>query len=149
MAAWLSGLSAAALLAGAALKKIDATGGFFGAGALLLSTLLLFEWIWLAGQRRRAAGSVARLGFRNAGYRPGRSILCIALVGLATFLVVAVDAFRRPAEPFSGDRKSGDGGYPLLAESILPVYYDLNSPAGRENLNLTALGKDGEGTRFR
>ena len=145
----LAGLGAAALLAGAASKKIDQTGGFFGAGALLLSALLLYEWIWLGGQRRSLPCSVARLGFRNAGYRPGRSILCIALVGMATFLVVAVDAFRRPAEPFSGDRKSGDGGYPLLAESILPVYYDLNSAAGRENLNLTGLGKDARVTRFR
>src|SRR5712664_2546403 len=57
--------------------------------------------------------------------------------------------FRRPAEPFSGDRKSGDGGYPLLAESILPLYYDLNSPTGQENLNLTELGKLASIARFR
>ena len=101
------------------------------------------------GGRGSIPRSVARLGFRNAGYRPGRSILCIALVGLATFLVVAIDAFRQPAEAFSGDRKSGNGGYPLLAESILPLYYDLNSAAGRQNLNLTALGKQAVIARFR
>src|SRR6185503_17918309 len=115
-AAVLAGLGAIALLAAGAMKKIDPTGGFFGAGALLLSSLLLFEWIWLAGGRGGIPHSVARLGFRNAGYRPGRSILCIALVGLATFLVVAIDAFRQPAEAASIDRKSGNGGYPLLAE---------------------------------
>src|SRR5439155_7937413 len=44
----LAGLAAMALLASAAAKKIDQTGGFFGAGALLLSSLLLSEWIWLS-----------------------------------------------------------------------------------------------------
>ena len=149
MLAVLPGVAAVALLIAAATKTIDQTAGFFGAGALLLAAFLLFEWNWLAGGRGSIPRSVARLGFRNAGYRPGRSILCIALVGLATFLVVAVDAFRRPAEPFSGDRTSGDGGYPLLAESVLPIVYDLNSEAGQESLNLTALGKTATITRFR
>ena len=67
----LAGLSAVALLAAAASKKIDQTGGFFGAGALLLSSLLLFEWVWLSSGRGSIPRSVARLGFRNAGYRPG------------------------------------------------------------------------------
>ena len=147
-------LAAIALLICAALKRIDQTGGFFGAGALLLAAFLLYEWTWLAtggggALHFSSARDVPRLGFRNAGYRPGRAILCIALIGLATFLVVAIDAFRQPAQPFSGDRKSGDGGYPLLAESILPVYYDLNSPSGQDNLNLTALGKLAAITRFR
>jgi putative ABC transport system permease protein len=145
----LAGIAAAALLAAAAMKKIDPTAGFFGAGALLLASCLLYEWSWLAGRRGGIPASVPRLGFRNAGYRPGRSILCIALVGLATFLVVAVDAFRKPAEGFSGDPKAGDGGYPVMAESILPVFYDLNSPAGQETLNLSALGKSAAVARFR
>jgi hypothetical protein len=98
----LAAIAAVGLLAAAATKAIDQTAGFFGAGALLLAAFLLFEWTWLAGGSGSIPRSVARLGFRNAGYRPGRSILCIALVGLATFLVVAVDAFRRPAEPFYG-----------------------------------------------
>src|SRR3979490_1728048 len=96
-------------------EKLDQPCCFFGAGALLLSSLLLSKWIWLSSGRGGIPRSVARLGFRNAGYRPGRSILCIALVGLATFLGVGVDAFRQPAQPFSGDRRSGTGGYPLLA----------------------------------
>src|SRR5207244_13285571 len=99
------------------------------------------EWTGHDNATRGSVGRVRQVGFRNAGFRHGRSILCIALVGLATFLVVAVDAFRRAAEPFSGDRKSGDGGYPLLAESILPVYYDLNSQSGQASLNITEVGK--------
>ena len=142
-------LAAVALLAAASAGRLDRTGGFFGAGALLLSAALLWEWTWLASGGGALPRGVRQLGFRNAGHRPGRSILCIALVSLATFLVVAVGAFRRPAEGFSGDRKAGDGGYPLLAESVLPIYYDLNSPAGRDNLNLTALGASASIARFR
>ncbi len=144
-----SALAAIALLIAAALKRIDQTGGFFGAGALLLAAALLYEWTWLSTGGGALPRDLPRLGFRNAGSRPGRAILCIALIGLATFLVVAIDAFRQPAQSFSGDRKAGDGGYPLLAESILPVYYDLNSPSGQDSLNLTALGKLAQITRFR
>ena len=145
----LSALAAFAMIGAAALRRMDQTGGFFGGGALLLAAALLAEWTWLSGGASHIPRDVPRLGFRNAGHRPGRSILCIALVGLATFLVVAVDAFRRPAEGFSGDPKAGDGGYPLLAESILPVYYDPNSAAGRDNLNLTSLGDSVTIDRFR
>jgi ABC-type antimicrobial peptide transport system permease subunit len=145
----LAGLAAIALLAGAVVKRIDPAGGFFGAGALLLAAALLSEWTWLSTGGGGIPRSIARLGFRNAGFRPGRSILCIALVAMATFLVVAVDAFRQPVEGFSADPQSGDGGYPLLAESILPIYYDLNSPAGQDSLNLTALGSSASIARFR
>ena len=144
-----AGVAAIALLASAATNQIDQTAGFFGAGSLLLAAFLIYEWTWLASGGGKLPRDIPRLGFRNAGYRPGRSILCIALVGLATFLVVAVDAFRRPAEGFSGDRKSGDGGYPLLAESILPIYYDLNSQSGQATLNITEVGKLASVTRFR
>ena len=142
-------VTAAALLIAAALKKIDPTAGFFGAGTLLLAACLMFEWTWLTRGGGAIPRSLVRLGFRNAGHRPGRSILCIALVGLATFLVVAVDAFRRPFEAFSGDPKAGDGGYPLLAESIAPIVYDMNSKAGQQSLNLTAIEKLAKVERFR
>ena len=36
------------------------------------------------------------------------------------------------------DRKSGNGGFPLLAESLLPLVHDPNTPEGREALNLAA-----------
>ena len=42
-----------------------------------------------------AGGRFRSLGFRNATYRPGRSVLCIALIASAAFIIVSVDAFRR------------------------------------------------------
>jgi putative ABC transport system permease protein len=86
---------------------------------------------------------VLRLGFRNATYRPGRSVLCIALIASATFIIVAVDAFRRAEQDLTHDRKSGSGGFQLVAETVVPLVHDLNSSEGREAFNLAgseALG---------
>src|SRR5437868_12375631 len=49
--------------------------------------------------------------------------------------MVAVDSFRRSSVS-AADKKSGAGGFPLLAESLLPIVHDANTPAGREALNL-------------
>jgi putative ABC transport system permease protein len=139
------GLSASVLglllLLGATLHLINQTAGFFGSGTLLLVALLCYQSVWLRrspGKLIQGTGwfSLLRLGFRNATYRPGRSVLCIALIASATFIIVAVDAFRRETQSVTKDRRSGSGGFPLLAESLLPLIHDPNSREGREALNL-------------
>lgn len=125
-----------ALGGGAALTSGGA-GGFFGAGGLLLIAALCAQWLWLSAKNENVAHTVARLGFRNTTYRPARSVLCISLIAFATFLIVSLDAFRR-------DGKANAVGYPLVAESIHPVYHDLNSPVGRESANVPAI----ENARF-
>lgn len=127
----------------ASLKSIGQTGGFFGAGTLLLAALLCYEYGWLTRKVRNAISGngwwpVSRLGFRNATYRPGRSVLCIALIASASFIIVAVDAFKRDNSDSSLNKKSGSGGFPLLAESLLPLYHDPNTTEGREALNIIA-----------
>jgi hypothetical protein len=147
-------LGGIALLISASLKWIGQTAGFFGAGTLLLAALLFFEHGLLTGKVKRAIQGrgwwpVSRLGFRNATYRPGRSVLCIALIASAAFIIVAVDAFKRDTREASADVKSGSGGYPLLAESLLPLYHDPNTQEGRESLNIFAQkGIDPESVRF-
>ncbi|HLL16412.1 MAG TPA: ABC transporter permease, partial [Pyrinomonadaceae bacterium] len=133
------------LLVAAASKWVGNVAGFFGAGTLFLVALLCFQSAWLRRADRhttirgRGWWPVARLGFRNATHRPGRSVLCIALIASATFIIVAVDAFRRDAtDAVSTDRQTGTGGYTLLAESLLPLAHDPNDAAGREALNLNA-----------
>lgn len=134
----------ALLLAGAASKLIGDVAGFFGAGTLFLVALLCYQSAWLRRANTRTIHGrgwwpVARLGFRNTRHRPGRSVLCIALIASAAFIIVAVDAFRRdPSDAASTDKKDGTGGYTLLAESLLPIAHDPNDPAGREALNLSA-----------
>jgi ABC-type antimicrobial peptide transport system permease subunit len=129
-----------ALLVLGATKIIPQAAGFFGGGVVLLVAAITFISRWLnrpSSSYIHGAGwwTIARLGFRNATYRPGRTVLCITLIAAAAFIIVAVDSFRRSGVS-AADRKSGTGGYPLLAESLLPVVHDPNTPDGRESLNL-------------
>lgn len=137
-----SALLTFALLVASWAGWLNQVAGFFGSGTLLLISLMSFLYGWLSGrQHRLLAGKgyagLARLGFRNASWRQGRSLLCIALIASSTFIVVAVDSFRHHGSAPSLDPASGTGGYPLLAETLLPLAFDPNTPEGREQLNLS------------
>ena len=113
-------------------KRSPTSAGFFGAGFLLLISLLGLIAIYLRRTDRRSLSGqgwvpLVRLGARNTAYRPGRSLLCIALIAGATFIIVSTEAFRRDPQDVSLDPASGTGGYPLLASSSLPVLYDPNT----------------------
>jgi putative ABC transport system permease protein len=129
-----------ALLVLGAMQVIPQAAGFFGGGVVLLVAAVWFISRWLKRPSRshiHGAGwwTIARLGFRNATYHPARTVLCITLIASAAFIIVAVDSFRRSGVA-ADDRKSGTGGYQLLAESLLPVVHDPNTSEGRESLNL-------------
>jgi putative ABC transport system permease protein len=142
------------VLTGSLAGVVPETGGFFGAGSLLLAALLSSIALGLRRDRRKlVAGrgwkAVFHLGTRNAGYRPGRSLLCISLIASATFVIVSVEAFRHDPGKISMDKASGIGGFPLYAESALPVLHDLNTEAGKEALSLSSREADAlEGVRF-
>lgn len=136
-------LFGAVLLIASALHLIGQTSGFFVGGMLLLVAALCLQSAWLhrgGGKSINGTGwwAVGQLGFRNATYRPGRSVLCIALIASAAFIIVSVDSFRHRDGAAQLDQKSGSGGFPLLGEALLPVVYDPNTSEGRESLNLTA-----------
>lgn len=130
-------------------------GAFFGAGAasLIATMFLLSSWLRsrpstvIAG---RSTGSVLRLGFRSAAFRPGRSVLSAALIASAAFIIVSVDAFRKGGGEIGGDRGSGTGGYALMASSELPLVHNPNDAAGREALIVSAPEfEQARFTRFR
>jgi hypothetical protein len=134
------------LLIVGALRVIPQVAGFFGGGVVLLVAAVCFLSAWLQRRNRtpiRGTGwwSISLLGFRNAAYRPSRTVLCVALIASAAFIIVSVDAFRRTGSAAS-DRNSGTGGFPLLAESLLPIVHDINTHEGREALNLNASNND-------
>ena len=120
------------------------TGAFFGAGTSLLMSCLCWLTFRLRRPSRALLGghgwwSVSRLGFRNAAYRPGRSVLSVAVIASATFMLISVDAFRRDDRAALTDPHSGTGGYLLLVESMLPIVHDPNSRDGRELLGLSGI----------
>jgi putative ABC transport system permease protein len=114
-------------------------GTFFGSGAMLLTAGLALVWAWLKRPRHapvtgHGAAALARLGSRNATRNPTRSLLTAALLSSAAFLLVAVESFRREPEKDFLSKTGGSGGFPLLAESDVPVPFDPNSPEGRADL---------------
>ena len=128
------------LLAGG-LEADPASSGFFGGGVMLLVAGVWFISRWLKRPEQTThpgRGLVdhraPRLSQRDLPSRPNRPLHHADRVGgIHHRRCRLVPPLRRPA----ADRKSGTGGYPLLAESLLPVVHDPNTTEGRESLNLT------------
>jgi hypothetical protein len=109
-------------------------GAFVGAGAAILAALMLAIWNQLrsgaAARNWNVAGPfpLVRMAQRGAARNPSRSALTIGLIATASFLIVAMSAFRMdPTE-------SGTGGFDLVAESSQPVFADLNDDLARDDL---------------
>lgn len=127
----LAGALALAILATRLTNEAQA-GAFFGSGALVLVSLLTFLRSWLASDSGRSlvtAGRapLARLALRNGGRHPGRTTLTVGLVATASFLIVAIGAFRLDPPDETQARDTGTGGFALVAESDQPVYEDINA----------------------
>jgi ABC-type antimicrobial peptide transport system permease subunit len=133
---------AGGLVLAAYLRPSLQVAAFFAAGALLLIASLFLFASWLRSRDPRfVAGrgttGVLRLGFRGAAFRPTRSVLSAALIAAAAFIIVSVDAFRRPGGELSTDPRSGTGGFALVARTEVPIARNPNESSGREALQLT------------
>ena len=142
---WI-GLAAGAavgLIVLAALDAVPAAAAFFGAGSLLLTACVLAFSSRLrlpvrTAIHRPGVGAVLRLGARQTSWRPARSVLVATLVAAATFVIVAVGAFRRDTVVEAREPQSGTGGFPLFAESVIPLMHDLSAADGRAELGFGA-----------
>lgn len=135
---WMA-LGCGALAAALAALGGGSPGAFFGAGALLLTAGVFLTRSRL--RRMDAGGGLANwrgLGVRNAARRPGRSLATASVLASGVFMVVAVDSFRQRPPGETSPRDSGTGGFALVGESALPIYEDLNTGKGREQLGLDA-----------
>jgi ABC-type lipoprotein release transport system permease subunit len=140
---WAGWFAAASLLVAGALaiaSFLVPTGAaaplFFGSGALLLLAGMSGLRRWLAQRRGPAVrgagtGALLRLGMHNADRSPGRSLLTIGLLACATFLVVAVESFRKSADSDAASRDSGTGGFSLIARADVPLF---QAPDSAEHL---------------
>lgn len=140
---WIAAVGAIALaLAAARIGDEFQAGAFFGAASLVLTASLALVWTRLASGATGPAvavgrGNLLRLAVRNAARNPMRSTLTVGLVGSASFLIVAVSAFRIDPAREKPSLDSGNGGFAIVAESDQPIYYDLNTPEGREPLGFS------------
>jgi putative ABC transport system permease protein len=135
--------------------RLDPTAGFFGAGGSWLVAGLCTASILL--RRRPASSSLGRgtramfsLGVRQTSVRPARSVLSLALIAFASFVLVTVGAFKKDVSASPGDARSGTGGFALMGESVAPLMHDPNDASGRDELGLIADDLEGASfTRFR
>jgi ABC-type lipoprotein release transport system permease subunit len=142
---WIAGVTAVGavvcLVVGTMVRDHEMQAGtFFGSGFLLLAAGLAGVWAWMRGSRHRQVGghgglALALLGVRNAARHPVRSLLTVGLLASATFLVAAVQSFHRDPDSDFQRQEGGSGGFPLLAETDVPIYQDLNSREGKDTLN--------------
>ncbi|HUE87589.1 MAG TPA: ABC transporter permease [Vicinamibacterales bacterium] len=141
------------LIAIAATGAVPAVAAFFGAGGLLMiaGCAAFASWLRRPAARSSTRTTIPQFGAAYARWRPTRSVLSAALIAFACFVIVAVTAFRRDASGQSLDRDSGTGGFALMAESVVPLMHNPNTPAGRAELSLTGYDELDEArvTRFR
>ncbi len=136
-------IAAAALgLAASGMGGEAQAGAFVGSGALVLSAGLTFIWNRLrAGSTVSLAGPssmpIARLAVRNGARNPSRSTLTVGLIAAASFLIVALSAFRLDPAGESRGKASGSGGFDLVAQSDQPIYQNLNTAGGRAELGFS------------
>ncbi|MDA1306082.1 MAG: ABC transporter permease [Acidobacteria bacterium] len=125
---------------------VPAAAGFFGAGALVLIGGLMALGAHLRKPQTGVLGgsgmwALAGFGWRNASWRPGRSMTSAALVAVAAFLLVSVDSFRKDTHD-AADPRGGTGGFALMAESVLPFVHDPSNSSGRQELGLQFQAND-------
>lgn len=132
-------LAMGCLVGAAGADATVAVGLFFGCGALLLISGLSFLALWFRRPSSGVLSGLVGMGIRSSMQQPGRSLLCVSLIGCACFVVVAVGANQRVdlTEDVVYDKTSGTGGFSVVAEADVPIYQDLNLEDGRFELGFS------------
>jgi putative ABC transport system permease protein len=131
--------AAAVLGGGLATGRGSAPALAFGAGASVLAAGICGFALWClaAGRGDSALPGLVALGVRNTAANPGRSVLSVALVASACFVLVLVAANRRGGEPARREWS----GFSLIASAATPLYQDLGRPEGRRALGFSAAAE--------
>jgi putative ABC transport system permease protein len=138
-------LAIALLAAGNRADAATAAGIFFGAGLLLLLSLLCWARLLahFLGSSGAATGPV-QAGIRNVTRHPGRSLLVMTLLATGSFLTVGILAMKHDPAARIRHTDSGSGGMTALVELTMP------QPGGRcEERLRRALGEAGALLSFR
>jgi putative ABC transport system permease protein len=123
--------------------KVESNEGFLGGSAILLIAALLLTFARLRPRHHTASNlSLATLAVRNATRNQTRSLLCVALIALASFTLVTVSSLESSTPRNIFDKRGGAGGYALIVQTDIPLLGDLNTLEGRELLMRQASAKD-------
>ncbi len=108
---------------------------FFLCGALTLLAAFCIVHAQLIRLTHRRYGTdinLRRMGWRNAGRRPWRSMATVVMLGCGVFLVLAVGGNRQLAGADAHLRQAGTGGFAFYGESALAM--DLTRIDPEDNL---------------
>ena len=125
-------LVVAVLLAGLAtqLGGESQAGAFLGGGFCILAAML--TWVWNRFGHKSSSGNhqhgLSRLAAQSLSRNPLRSVLTIGLVASASFLIVAISAFRLAPS------NEGTAGFQWVATTEQPIFEDLNNSDVQEKL---------------
>jgi len=133
---------AAMFLGASVFDLLPAAAGFFSGGGLLLVGGLALLLVVVRGRkvsrlRGRGNGAMVRLGTRYARRVPRRTLSTVGLVASATFVLIAVGAFRQTDGEELRAKTSGTGGFSLLLDTTLPFREDLGTSAGRSEAGVS------------
>ncbi len=112
-------------IAGVGMTDMAQAGTFFAAGAsALVAGILAFRSRLESSQGPLPTGrmTLETLARTSASRNLGRSLLIVALTASASFLLIAIAAFRLPPT------EEGTGGFKLIAESDRPLFEDFHDP---------------------
>jgi ABC-type antimicrobial peptide transport system permease subunit len=130
-------LAAVCIITLGAFGRVRQQDAFMAGGAILLASGLCLIGVNLRPRRPSAAtgvanvSSVSRLGVHNASRHAARSVLCVGLIALASFALVAVAAMRQGEPSDTSDPRSGALGFQLIVESDIPLLGNPGTEEGR------------------
>ncbi len=126
-------LFALSLIVYATSVEDHAVNTFYIAGTMLLMAGIGFTGVLLSLLDSAAITITAKnFGFKNAAWRPGRSIAVTAMLACGVFMVFSIFAMRQDLSRNADKTWSGTGGFELFATTTLPVLADINTHEGKE-----------------
>ena len=115
---------------------------FFGIGAALVTAGIAGFSMWCSKSGRTEANfyrtSLLRIAARNSARHPGRSLLSVALVASASFVLVSVTANRKSPLTDEVDLHSGIGGLTLVAETDISLPVQLTTYLEQQGTGLVS-----------
>ncbi len=121
-------------------KAIPAVAAFFMSGTLLLlGGSALFLVVLTASRRFSLAGISLRANARNRT----RILLVTGMVASASFLAIAVSAYKQKfSDVDTAAKDSGAGGFNLLVKLSTPVHYDLNVAGNWKAMGVPSVSQE-------
>ncbi len=112
---------------------------FFTAGfGFLPGLILLFDYALqrLAIQEKAMNFSVKNLLMKRIAGERRRNVMIVSFLSVGVFMVVSTGLYRKDLTAHADLPSSGTGGYDYFVETTMPVLFDVNTPKGREDLNI-------------